>query len=106
MDVKRLLRGPVVWIVVAVVGVLLALQFLAPNGGYTEIDTSKMSTYISTGEVKTVTFVDRDQTIQATLDDGKKVTAAWVVGTQRDLVASAQLGGKKGSIEDYNVKVA
>ena len=101
-----MLRGPVVWIVVAVVGVLLALQFLAPNGGYTEIDTSKMSTYISSGEVKTVTFVDRDQTIQATLDDGKKVTASWVLGQQRDLVASAQAGVKKGTIEDYNVKVA
>ena len=65
-----------------------------------------MSTYISTGEVKTVTFVDRDQTIQATLDDGKKVTASWVLGQQRDLVASAQAGVKKGNIEDYNVKVA
>ena len=101
-----MLRGPVVWIVVAVVGVLLALQFLAPNGGYTEIDTSKMSTYISTGEVKTVTFVDRDQTIQATLDNGKKVTASWVLGQQRDLEPSAQAGVKRGTIEDYNVKVA
>jgi cell division protease FtsH len=95
-----------VWIVVAVVGVLLAFQFLTPNGGYDEIDTSKMSTYISSGEVKTVTFVDRDQTIQAQLDGGRKVTASWVLGQQRDLVASAQAGVKKGTIEDYNVTVA
>ena len=33
MDVKRFIRGPWFWIVVAVVGVLVALQFLAPNGG-------------------------------------------------------------------------
>ena len=106
MDVKRILRGPWVWIVVAVVGVLLAFQFLTPNGGYDEIDTSKMSTYISNGDVKTVTFVDRDQTIQAELDSGKKVTASWVLGQQRDLVKTAQEGVKKGTIEDYNVTVA
>jgi cell division protease FtsH len=106
MDVKRIFRGPWVWIVVAVVGVLLALQFLAPNGGYKEINTSTMSTYISDGTVKTVTFVDRDQVIQAELDNGQKVTASWVLGQQRGLVAKAQAGVAKGNIADYNVKVA
>src|SRR3954464_3871965 len=106
MDVKRILRGPWVWIVIAVVGVLLALQFLAPNGGYKQIDTSAMASDISDGSVKTVTFVDRDQTIQAERDNGEKVTASWVLGQQRDLVAAAQAQVKKGQIEDYNVKVA
>src|SRR4051812_42812240 len=106
MDVKRILRGPWVWIVIAVVGVLLALQFLAPNGGYKQIDTSAMASEISDGSVKTVTFVDRDQTIQAERDNGEKGTASWVLGQQRDLVAAAQAQVKKGEIEDYNVKVA
>src|SRR6478735_1662460 len=106
MDFKRIFRGPWLWIVVAVVGVLVALQYIAPNGGYDEIDTSKMSTYIQDGTVKTVTFVDRDQTIQATLDDGKKVTSSWVQGQQNDLVQSADAGVRKGTISDYNVKVA
>src|SRR4051812_1918058 len=106
MDVKRIFRGPWLWIVVAVVGVLIALQYLAPNGGYKEIDTSEMGTLISDGQVKTVTFVDRDQTIQAELKDGSKVTSSWVLGQQRDLVRSANSGVKKGEIQDYNVKVA
>ena len=50
------------------VGVLLALQYLAPNGGYDEIDTSEMSSYIAKGQVKEITFIDGDQQIQATLD--------------------------------------
>src|ERR1700712_4587658 len=103
MDVKRILRGPWVWIVVAIFAVILAFQFLVPNGSYDEIDTSKMSTYISDGEVKTVTFVDRDQTINAELDNGKKVTASWVMGQQRDLVRAAQAGVKSGDIQDFNV---
>ncbi len=106
MDVKRIFRGPWIWVAVAVVGVLLALQFLGANGRYDEVDTSTMRNYISEGEVKTVTFVDRDQTIQADLDNGKKVTASWVLGQQRDLVRLANQGVKNGSIQDYNVKVA
>ena len=66
---KRLFKGPWLWIVLAVVGVLVALQFIAPNGGYDEIDTSRMQTYITSGEVKEITFIDGDQEIQATLDD-------------------------------------
>ena len=50
MDVKRIFRGPWFWIVVAVVGVLIALQYLAPNGGYKEINTSDMAKAISSGE--------------------------------------------------------
>jgi cell division protease FtsH len=106
MDVKRIFRGPWLWIVVAVVGVLIALQYLAPNGGYEEIDTSTMSTYITDGDVKTVTFVDRDQTIRAERDNGEKVTTSWVAGQQRDLVDAAQRGVRNKTIEDYNVEVA
>ena len=106
MDVKRIFRGPWLWIVIAVVGVLIALQYLAPNGGYDEIDTSKMSGYISDGTVKTVTFIDRDQTIQAELDNGDKVTSSWVAGQQRDLIRAAEKGVQNGSIEDYQTKVA
>ena len=106
MDFKRIFRGPWLWIVIAVVGVLIALQYLAPNGGYDEVDTSKMSGYIDDGTVKTVTFIDRDQTIQAELDNGKKVTSSWVAGQQRDLINAAEKGVKAGSIENYQTKVA
>ena len=68
MDIKRIFRGPWLWIVVAVVGVLVALQYLAPNGGYEEIDTSEMATKIESGEVKEILFVDLDQEIRAELD--------------------------------------
>ena len=65
MDVKRIFRGPWLWIVVAVVAVLVGLQYLAPSGGYKAVETSKMSDYITSGEVKTILFVEGDQTIRA-----------------------------------------
>lgn len=105
MDVKRIFRGPWLWIVVAVVGVLVALQYLAPNGGYDEVDTSKMASYLQGDQVKEVTFVDGDQEIRAELDNGDKVMASWVAGQQRDLVNLANQGVTEKRIEKYNVEV-
>ncbi len=105
MDVKRIFRGPWLWIVVAVVGVLVALQYLAPNGGYDEVDTSKMASYLQGDQVKEVTFVDGDQEIRAELDNGDKVMASWVAGQQRDLVNLANQGVTDKRIEKYNVEV-
>jgi cell division protease FtsH len=105
MDVKRIFRGPWLWIVVAVVGVLIALQTLAPNGGYDEIDTSEMVAHLEDGSVESVLFVDGDQEIRATLDDGDKVIASWVSGQQRELVTIAEKQVKADAIEKFNVEV-
>jgi cell division protease FtsH len=111
--VKRFLRSPWVWIVVAVVGVLLALQYLAPSGGYDEVDTGTMNGYISAGQVKEITLVDGDQQIKATLDSGVRsggdqVTSHWLDGTQQELVDSIQAQIKKGTIDPgaYTVKIS
>ncbi len=99
---KRFFRSPIFWIAVAVVGVLVALQYLVPNGGYEEIETSQMAQHITDGDVKTVTFTDGDQEIRATLQNGDKVLAYWVDGQQNDLIKAASDGVQNGEIEDYN----
>ena len=102
---KKFLRSPWVWIVVAAVGVLIALQYLVPNGGYKEVDTSTMVKDINNGSVKEVTFKDGgNQQILATLDNGDKITATWVTGQQRGLVRAAQAQYDKGEIKKYNVQ--
>ncbi|MDN5894160.1 MAG: ATP-dependent metallopeptidase FtsH/Yme1/Tma family protein, partial [Nocardioides sp.] len=105
---KRIFKGPWLWIVLAVVGVLLALQYLAPSGGYDEIETSQMSKYIAKGEIKEITFIDNDQEIKAVLDSdvdregGKKVYAHWIKGQQNDLVRAVQAQIDDGKIEKSN----
>jgi cell division protease FtsH len=106
--VKRLLKGPWLWIVIAVVGVLLALQYLTPSGGYDEIQTSEMRQYISSGQVKEITFVDGDQVMKATLDQGvdrnggDKVQAHWIDGQQEGLVDLVDQQVADGTIEKAN----
>ncbi len=99
------------WIVVAVVGVLLALQYLAPSGGYDEVDTSTMNGYIAAGQVKDVTLIDGDQQIKATLDsgvraDGDQVTSRWLGGTTVQLQKLLDAQKAKGTLDDYNVKIS
>jgi cell division protease FtsH len=106
--VKRIFKGPWLWIVVAVVGVLLALQYLAPDGGFDEVQTSEMEKFIVEGDVKEITFKDNDQKIEATLDDdveregGNQVFTHWVSGQQNDLIRKAQEQVDEGTIEQYN----
>ena len=101
---KKILRSPWLWIVTAVVGVLLALQYLVPNGGYKEIETSTMVSRITSGQVKEITFVDGgDQQMRATLDNGDKVMSTWVAGQQVRLVKLVQDQVDKGTIEKFNV---
>ncbi len=103
--VKRILRGPWLWIGLAGVGVILALQFIAPNGGYTEIETSEMTAHITKGDIKKITFVDGgDQEIRAELEDGEKVIATWVDGQQVGLVEEVEKQVAAGKIPNYNVK--
>src|SRR5262245_3358544 len=106
--VKRLLKGPWLWIVVAVVGVLLALQYLTPSGGYDEITTSEMQQYITSGKVKDITFIDGDQLIEATLDQGTdreggdKVQAHYIMGQQEGIIAQVDEAIADGTIEKSN----
>ncbi|MCH1866145.1 ATP-dependent zinc metalloprotease FtsH [Nocardioides sp. CFH 31398] len=102
---KRAFKGPWLWIVLAVAGVLLALNFLAPGGGEDEISTSRMEEYIAAGQVKEITFVDGDQQIQATLDDdvdrdgGNEVVAYWVDGQQEGIIDAVDAQVESGDIE-------
>ncbi len=102
---KRIFKGPWLWIVLAVVGVLLALQFLTPDGGFDEISTSEMQEKITSGDIKEITFVDGDQELRATLDDGKKVVAFWVDGQQVSLSTLVDEQIQAGTIETKNVDV-
>ncbi len=93
---KRILLNRWVIAVLAVAGVLVALQYLVPADGYDEIGTSSMLTYIEDGKVSQLKFIDGDQVIQATLksdvqrDGGNKVMTYWLDGTQETYVDAAQ----------------
>ncbi len=108
---KRIGKSPWLWIVVAVVGVVLALQFLAPSGDGDEITSSEMTAYITEGQVETIRFVDGDQEIRATLDEGVRdegaeVMTYWIGGTQSRLYNIAQQQVEVGEIEELETEIS
>src|SRR3954471_13736065 len=111
--VKRLVRSVWLWLVVAVLGVLFLLQYVASPGGYDEIQFGQMNTYITSGQVKEITLTAGDQTIKATLkpgvrSQGSDVTAHWLDGTQVKLDNEIQQQISKGTLEanQYDVNIS
>jgi cell division protease FtsH len=108
--VKRIFKGPWLWIVLSAFAVLLAIQFLAPSDGYDEVDTSTLASYIEEGSVEEIEFNGADFEIQATLDagtrdDGDKVVAQYVDGQQEGLLLAVDQQVEAGTIESSNSTV-
>jgi cell division protease FtsH len=107
--VKRIFKGPWLWIVLSAFAVLLAIQFLAPSDGYDEVNTSTLASYIDDGKVDKITFIDGDQEIQATLDEGTrdegdKVVAYYIQGEQEILLTAVKEAKAAGTLDTYNSK--
>ncbi|HYH35191.1 MAG TPA: ATP-dependent zinc metalloprotease FtsH [Nocardioides sp.] len=109
---KRILLNRWVIGILAVTGVLLALQYLVPTGEHEEISTSRMIEYIEAGEVQEIKFIDGDQVIEATLDEdverdgGNEVMAYWLTDTQAEIEAEVEDQIAAGEIEDYTTEIA
>jgi cell division protease FtsH len=105
MDVRRIFRGPWLWIVLGVFAVLGILQYVSSSSGYEEIDTGEMVHHIKDGSVDEITFVEGDQEIRATLDDGSQVRAKWLGDQGFQLVQEVEQQEQADEISSFNVEV-
>jgi len=81
MDVKRIFRGPAIWVVLAVLAVLAVMNIVSSGGGATSVDTSKVISEINAGQVKSAQVTTgSSQTVQVTLNDsaGTKQIATYL----------------------------
>jgi cell division protease FtsH len=105
MDVKRIFRGPLFWIVVAFLGVLVIGQLLTGSTGYKAEPTGQVVQLIEKGTgIKTVTLVNPDQEIRIEKTDGTKVRAYWVDGQANSLNTSLQTLYNQGKVQKYDVE--
>ncbi|MCH6161816.1 ATP-dependent zinc metalloprotease FtsH [Streptomyces marispadix] len=74
MDVKRYFRGPVMWIVLAVLAVVVLMQVVGSSGGYKTVDTGQVVQAIDQDKVKSAELTTGDeQIVKLELKDGAKV---------------------------------
>ena len=106
MNAKRFLRGPLFWILLAVLLVLVGSSLVSGIGGPERIDTSQAIADIQADSVEKAVITDGDQVLELTLKDGTVVTSQYVTGQgvelQRLLQEKASAGQLPGG---YNVVV-
>ncbi|MDT0269521.1 ATP-dependent zinc metalloprotease FtsH [Streptomyces sp. DSM 44915] len=97
MDVKRYFRGPVMWIVLAVLAVILLMQVFSSSEGYKKVDTGEVVQAINQNQVRSAELTTGDeQTIKIELADGHeiegsdKVQANYIDGQGEDLARNLQ----------------
>src|SRR5580698_2980374 len=104
MDVKRYLRGPVVWIILAVSAVILLSRVLDAANGYKKVDTATVIEAIEHNQVEKATLVGgEDMRIRVTLkpaEKSEKIQASYIDGQGKDLAALLQQKSADGSIPD------
>jgi len=67
MDRKRLLRSPLVWIVVALVAYMAYSYLSDDTRGYTQVDTSVAMTQLSDSNISSAIIDDKQQQLRLTL---------------------------------------
>ena len=106
MDAKRIFRGPIFWIIVAVLLVLLGSNLVAGLNGPKQVNTSVIVTDIQGDQAKTATLVDREQRITLTRNDGSKVASDYIEGQGVKLQELLQAKVDAGKLpEGYNIDV-
>src|SRR5262245_59374452 len=105
MDVKRIFRGPLAWIIIAFIGVMVIGQLLTSSSGYKSVDTGQVVKTITDGTgIKSATLIDPDQEIRLEKTDGTKIRAHWVDGQADQLGNDLQKLYTSGKLEKYNVE--
>jgi cell division protease FtsH len=107
MDLKRYFRGPVLWVVAIGLLVILVTWGMNSDGAVEPVDTSQVVQKIETNQVKSAKIVDKDQRIEVTLNNGKKLQASWVGGQGHDLQKLLQQKANAKQLPGgYDVEVA
>ena len=106
MNFKRLLRGPIFWIAIAVIFVLIGSSLISGVGAPEEVDTSVAISQIQSGSVDTATITDRDQVLELVLKNGDTVRSTYVSGQGIVLQEILQVKADSGALPGgYNVVV-
>jgi cell division protease FtsH len=106
MNMKRLARGPLLWILLAVLLVLLGSSLVSGVGGVKDVDTWQAVDYIEQNQAKQAKLIDREQRIELTLQDGTQVRSEYITGQGLELQNQLQAKKDAGQLPDgYTVEV-
>ena len=80
MDFKKLVKGPIFWIFIAIFLILIGSNLISSANAAKKITTAEAVSAINRNEVSSVKLIDRDQRIEIVLRTGSKVQADFISG--------------------------
>ncbi len=89
---KKIFRGPLFWIIAALIAVSIFGQISATGEEYKKVETSAILNEISLNNVESALVIDRDQKVQVILKNGEfvdgssKIEASYVAGQEALIV--------------------
>ena len=106
MELKRIFRGPLLLVLLAVLVITITLGWANSGSSYTQVDTGKIVTLIEQGQVKSAVLTDKNQTIQVTTKSGQQYEASFISGQGQALQQELQTQFQAGKLPgNYNVVI-
>jgi cell division protease FtsH len=106
MDVKRIFRGPLLLVLLAVLVITVTLSWASSNSPYSQKDTATVVRLIEQGKVKSALLTDKNQTIQITTTSGAEYQASFIQGQGQQLQQELQREFDAGKLPGgYDVKI-
>ncbi|HEY6789786.1 MAG TPA: ATP-dependent zinc metalloprotease FtsH [Trebonia sp.] len=106
MELKRIFRGPLLLVLLAVLVITITLGWANSSSPYSQKDTATVVRLIEQGKVKSALLTDKNQTIQITTTSGAQYQASFISGQgqqlQQELQKEFDAGNLKGG---YDVKI-
>jgi len=88
MNLKRLFRGPIIYIVIAVIGIGIGWSFISASGT-TQVSTKEGLDALSAGDVAEATIFSNEQRVDLVLRDGDKQEQFYYATPRGDEVVQA-----------------
>jgi cell division protease FtsH len=106
MELKRIFRGPLLLVLLAVLVITVTLSWANSGSSYTQKDTSTIVQLIEQGKVKSAVLTDKNQTIQVTTTSGSQFQASFISGQGQQLQQELQKEFDAGKLPGgYDVKI-
>ena len=97
---KRLFRGPMMWVLLIVLAIVTLTNVLSSVGGPKKVETWQVVREVEQGRAKHLLLVDGDQTVSITRTDGTKWVAQFAEGQQKSLLDLAAKEQADGNLPD------
>jgi cell division protease FtsH len=106
MELKRIFRGPLLLVLLAVLVITITLGWANQGSSYTQKDTSTVVQLIEQGKVKSAVLTDKNQTIQVTTTSGQQYQASYIDGQGQTLQTDLQRLYDQGKLKGgYDVQI-